>query len=202
MSCSPFDLRDYFVQELPSQQALQVEEHIRQCARCREEMERLTVTQTALLALRDEEVPRRFALSPGLSPETGGWRGWFGAFWNSTPRLGFASACVLAIAVVVYAVAPHSQPALTAGSAVAAVASASGTDVQKQLQAAVDKAVSDLKAQQAQEVQVLVAGYLKQQEEDRQKLKLAADQLAYVDHHEAAIRSAAYRMGPAGGGAQ
>ena len=61
MSCSPFDLRDYFLQELPSPQRLQVEAHVKTCHPCREELERLQLTEAALFSLRDEEIPQRIA---------------------------------------------------------------------------------------------------------------------------------------------
>ena len=48
MSCSPFDLKDYFYQELADPQQRQVEAHIRTCQSCREELERLQLTEAAL----------------------------------------------------------------------------------------------------------------------------------------------------------
>lgn len=202
MSCSPFDLRDYFLREMPRPQALQVEEHVRQCPACRGELDELQRTGTVLMALRDEEIPKRIVLAPDRAPDPPGWRGRLGAFWNSAPRLGFASACVLATAIVVYAMVPRSPRAPVSAGPAPVVASASSTDVQRQIQAAVDRAVNEMKTRQSEEVRTLVAGYLKQQDEDRKRLTLAADELAYVDHHEAATRAKIYRMGPAGGGAQ
>ena len=35
MSCSPFDLKDYFLKELPDPERRQVEGHVRECLRCR-----------------------------------------------------------------------------------------------------------------------------------------------------------------------
>src|ERR1019366_2955446 len=61
MSCSPFDLKDYFLQELPSTQRVQVEAHVKSCLTCREELERLQLTGAALFSLRDEEIPQRIA---------------------------------------------------------------------------------------------------------------------------------------------
>ena len=60
MSCSPFDLRDYILQELTNPQQLQVEAHTKTCTTCREEVERLRATEMALFTLRDEEIPQRF----------------------------------------------------------------------------------------------------------------------------------------------
>ena len=41
MSCSPFDLKEYFLHELPSPQRVQVEAHVNNCLTCREELEGL-----------------------------------------------------------------------------------------------------------------------------------------------------------------
>jgi len=40
MSCSPFDLRDYFFGELPEEERRQVDLHTKGCAVCREELQR------------------------------------------------------------------------------------------------------------------------------------------------------------------
>src|SRR5581483_4437858 len=61
MTCSPFDLRDYFLQELSDPQQRQVEANMKLCQPCREELDRLRVTEAALLCLREEEIPQRIA---------------------------------------------------------------------------------------------------------------------------------------------
>ena len=45
MSCSPFDLRDYLLEELAAGDRREVEKHVRACAGCREELDRLRLTQ-------------------------------------------------------------------------------------------------------------------------------------------------------------
>ena len=44
MSCSPFDLRDYFLKELTDPQQRQVESHVKTCLPCREELDQLRWT--------------------------------------------------------------------------------------------------------------------------------------------------------------
>ncbi len=61
MKCSQFDLKDYVFGELSAVQRKAVDQHIASCATCREELERLTVTQAALATMRDEDPPRRIA---------------------------------------------------------------------------------------------------------------------------------------------
>jgi anti-sigma factor RsiW len=102
MSCSPFDLRDYLFGELAEAERRQVDVHVRSCGGCHEEMERLRITQSTLLELRDEEVPQRigFVSDPVFKPS--GPRRFWQAFWVSGPKLGFASAAMLSAALVIF----------------------------------------------------------------------------------------------------
>ena len=113
MSCSPFDLKDYFLKELPSPQALEVEAHVKTCQACREELDRLHMTQAALFSLRDEEIPQRIAFVSDKVFEPSPWRRGWNAFWGSTARLGFASAAILSAAIFFFAA---TRPAPAPGS--------------------------------------------------------------------------------------
>ncbi len=150
MNCSPFELKDYFLKELPNPQAAQVEAHVRDCPSCREDLERLRLTEAALFSLREEEIPQRIAFvsDPVFEPSTP--RRWWSAFWNSAPRLGFASAAMLSVALVVFAFRPvgagHARPERPA-QIVASAPSLTPADVQRQIQAAVSKAMADSRAE-------------------------------------------------------
>jgi hypothetical protein len=100
MSCSPFDLKDYFLKELTGPQQLQMEVHIHGCRRCGEELERLRLTEAAMFTLRDEEIPQRIAFVSDQVFEPSPWRRWWGALWGSSARLGFAAAAMLSAAIV------------------------------------------------------------------------------------------------------
>ena len=102
MSCSPFDLRDYVLGELAEAERRQMDVHLRGCGSCQEEMERLSVTQSALLALRDEEVPQRIGFVSDPVFEPSGPRRLWRAFWNSGPKLGFAGVAMLSAALVIF----------------------------------------------------------------------------------------------------
>ena len=107
MSCSPYELKDYVFGELAAAERKGVEQHAAACASCREELERLRMTAATLAALPDEEVPRRIAfVSDKVFEPT-----WWQRFWQSAPRLGFASAAMLSLAILVHAflnpAAPH-----------------------------------------------------------------------------------------------
>lgn len=100
MSCAPSDLRDYIFGELAEAEARAVASHVRSCAVCGEELERLRTTQATLLTLREEEIPQRIAFVSDRVWEPSGLRRWWLALWNSGPKLVFASAAMLSIAIV------------------------------------------------------------------------------------------------------
>jgi len=99
MSCSPLDLKDYFLQELPSSQRVKLEAHVKTCLTCHEELERLQLTGAALFSLRDEEIPQRIAFVSDQIFEPSPLRRWLSGFWCSTARLGFASALMLSASI-------------------------------------------------------------------------------------------------------
>ena len=98
MSCSPFDLTDYFFGELSKADGQSVDKHLAGCIGCREELHRLQLTQTALLSVRDEEPPRRIAFVSDKVFEAKWWQ----RMWQSGSKLGFASAALLSAAIVAH----------------------------------------------------------------------------------------------------
>ena len=70
-----------------------MEDHVRGCQSCREELDRLNLTRSALASLEDEEIPRRIAFVSDRVFEPRWWQ----TMWHSGPVMGFASAAVLAI---------------------------------------------------------------------------------------------------------
>jgi len=151
MSCSPFDLRDYFLKELSDPERRQVELHVRSCPPCREELDRLQVTETALFALREEEIPQRIAFVSDKIFEPSPWRRALAGFWNSSARLAFASAAMLSIAVVVYSFS-RPAPAPVVATTTPAPAAVSPATVQQQIEAAVTQAVAQSEARQARKL--------------------------------------------------
>jgi anti-sigma factor RsiW len=130
VSCSPYDLRDYFFGELAPDEQRSVDVHVKTCTECREELEDLRLTQSALLTVRDEEPPRRIAFvsDPIFEPK------WWQRVWSSGARLGFASAAMLSAALLLHAwmlrpVAPLAVQ--VAAAAPAAVATPAAVDIQR-----------------------------------------------------------------------
>jgi anti-sigma factor RsiW len=149
-SCgSAESLRDYAFDELPAAERPAIEQHIRQCSECALELDRLQMTSAALRVIPDREIPQRIAFVSDKVFEPS----WFARFWNSGARLGFASACLLAIALVVSAwhLAGPAQPAVQVP---AVVQSASVS--QAQIDAAVAKAVAQVRQEDAQMIQAAV----------------------------------------------
>ena len=176
MSCSPFDLRDYFLKELTDPQQRQMEAHVKTCAPCREEMERLRVTETALFSLREEEIPQRIAFVSDKVFEPSPWHRWLSSFWGSAARLGFASAAMLSAALVVFSLtrpAPAPLANVTPPAPVTTTATVSQVEIEQRVEAAVQKALGARDQQQVQEARELIG----QMAQTRQRLEWASQEL-------------------------
>ena len=93
---SDIDLKAYFFGELPEDERRRVAAHLETDAAARAELARLEATQSMLGFVQDEELPRRIAfVSDKVFEPT-----WWQRFWASGAQLGFASAALLALAVV------------------------------------------------------------------------------------------------------
>jgi anti-sigma factor RsiW len=183
MSCSPFDLKDYFLQELPSPERVQVEAHVNHCLACREELERLQLTGAALFSLRDEEIPQRIAFVSDQVFEPSPLRRWFTAFWGSTARLGFASALMLSASIFYFAAtrpAPAPGAVATRSPAVTpsmAAVTPTPPDVQQQIQQAVSKAVAEVEARQAERTKQLVADFEQRNDDTLRSVRWMAGEI-------------------------
>jgi hypothetical protein len=147
MSCS-IDLKAYAVEELPKNERGVVEDHVRGCQSCREELERLNLTKSALVSLEDEEIPRRIAFVSDRVFEPRWWQ----RMWHSGPAMGFASAALLAAAIVAHGFArPFAQMAAAPAVDAAGIEQRVEAQVNERMNAAVVKAVSEAQARQSAE---------------------------------------------------
>jgi anti-sigma factor RsiW len=178
MTCSSVDLKAYMLGELPESEKLQVAGHVRECASCGEEVERLSLTHLALVSLRDEEVPRRIAFVSDKVFEPRWWQ----RVWHSGPAMAFASAAVLACAILAHGLVRPIQPmANPAAVDTAAIEQRVEAQVNQRVNAAVSEAVtkavsvavSEDDARQRREIAALLADV--QQKYDLQR---KADMLA------------------------
>lgn len=160
MTCPDFDWKGFVLDELPAPERRRMEEHLNTCAACSHEVESLTLTTTALRRLPVREMPRRisFVSDPVFEPN------WWQRFWSSTPRLGFASAAMLSLAILVHAVvprtAPQSAPAPAPAVASAAVEQQVQAEIARRLPAAVNAAVDARVQTQLQPAMAEFAGKL------------------------------------------
>ncbi len=183
MTCLSVDLKAYMLGELPESEKLQVAGHVRECASCGEEMERLSLTHLALVSLRDEEVPRRIAFVSDKVFEPRWWQ----RVWHSGPAMAFASAAVLACAILAHGFVRPIQPVNQPTVDTAAIEQRVETQVNQRVNAAVSEAVtkavsvavSEDDARQRRETAALLADV--QQKYDLQR---KADMLAVEANFE------------------
>lgn len=150
MSCCEHYLKAYVLGEAPPGERKAVEAHTTSCAACGEELARLSYTCNALAALADEETPRRTAFVSDKVFEPG----WWTRFWSSAPRLGFASAALLAGAIVAHGwMARPAVPPAAPRADVAAIE----RQVAARVDAAVKQAVTDSEARQSARVADAIA---------------------------------------------
>lgn len=164
MTCTQKDsIRDYVLEELAGAERKAVESHLAGCGECAEELAGLRMTTAALRILPDVEIPRRIAFVSDKVFEPSRVARFFGGFWNSAARLGFASACLLAGALVFSAV--HRPMAV--GTEVKAVAAGAA---QVDVDAAVRRAVAQVREEDAKNAKVALAAV--EQKYDRKQRAL------------------------------
>jgi anti-sigma factor RsiW len=140
--CSSLDWKGYALGELDKNARAEAEAHAASCPACREELAATRLTLDALSTLREEEVPRRIAFVSDKVFEPRWWQ----KLWNPT----FASACVVAAAILVHGFVGSTRP------------SADPAEIQARVDRAVTKAVADTEERQAQRFEEVLT-YLQKQ---------------------------------------
>jgi anti-sigma factor RsiW len=163
MSCL-LDLKAYVVGEVTRQGRTEVESHVRGCESCREELDRLNLTRAALVSLEDEEIPRRIAFVSDRVFEPRWWQ----TMWRSGPTMGFASAALLASAILVHGF--EARPAAP-GVDQAQIEQRVNASVAK----SVTKAVSEAEAKQAADFAKVLNATQRQRESDLATFQQAAE---------------------------
>jgi anti-sigma factor RsiW len=143
------DLRDYvFDEQFPQDERRAMEQHLATCGNCAQELDRLTLTSAALRTLPDREIPQRIAFVSDRVFEPSAFR----RLWSSGARMGFASACVLSAALIVSAW--HFSSTYRPAEVRTAVRTASVS--QDEINAAVAKAVAQVRTEDAQMIQAAI----------------------------------------------
>jgi hypothetical protein len=158
-------LRDYALDELPAGERPGMEQHIAVCGDCAAELDQLRVTTAVLRVLPDREIPQRIAFVSDKIFQPSPLARFFGGFWNSAARLGFASACVLGGALIIAAY--HRPAQAPAQREVRTVVQT--TDVSKQIHDAVALAVAKIRAEDAR---MLSASDMKHDKEHRELMEV------------------------------
>jgi len=159
-----FDVKGYLLGELDEADRRVVEEHVAICQECREELDRLRLTEAAMLTVRDVEIPKRIAFVSDKIFEPKWWQ----RLWQSGPRLGFASALVLAVAIVAHG---FLQPPPVKGPEplnTAEVARMVEKEVSARVTAAVEQAVAETERRQEERTAKLLSAAELRFEEQRQ----------------------------------
>jgi len=160
-------LEAYVLGELPEAERLEVDRYLASNPEAALEVERLRIVTTALQRLPEEEPPRRIAFVSDKVFEPK----WYQRLWDSGPRLAFLSAALLAMAIVAHGfiTAPKASTTVVAG--------VSKEEVAQQVEAAVTKAVAQVRAESEAKSQVVVAAAL-QKAEKQFSFDRAADRAA------------------------
>ncbi|MGB9605569.1 MAG: anti-sigma factor family protein [Bryobacteraceae bacterium] len=171
MNCADVDLKAYLLGELDQNRRDQVRGHVAACTACREELERLQTTRAALLALREEEIPRRIAFVSDPVFERRCWQ----RLLAPGPRWAFASALVLALAIMAHGW--FQRPAAPVAQVdTAAIEQRLRAEFKRQLESAVREAVARAEARQQEHVRQAVAAAQRQWEFQRKADMLAVEE--------------------------
>jgi anti-sigma factor RsiW len=157
-TCSQAEaLRDYAFDELAAGDRRAMEQHIAGCPDCAGELDQLRVTTAALRSLPDCEIPRRIAFVSDKVFSPSPVARFFNGLWNSTARLGFLSACAIAVALIVSA---YHRPAEIRIDA----------NITKQVNDAVTRAVAQVRIEDAQSTKVLLETINRDHQREHQAL--------------------------------
>jgi hypothetical protein len=174
MSCSSVDLKAYFLGEVTRAEKSSVDDHVRACQSCREELDRLKVTDAALRSLPDEEAPQRIAFVSDKVFEPR----WYETIWRSGPAMGFASAALLAAAILAHGFARSGAPAVAPTINTAQIEQRIENEVNARLDTSVAKAVSATEARETERMASMLDAAEKRFESKRQADLAAVQQVA------------------------
>jgi hypothetical protein len=141
-----------------------MEQHLSACPACRREVEALGLTLVAIRRLPQQPIPRRFAFVSDPVFELPWWK----RMWRMpAPAWGFASALVVALAILLHGqMAPPPAPA-SARTDARAIEQAVQAELERRLPAAVEAAVRQQLAPAAARMELRLAEFEKRMEARR-----------------------------------
>jgi hypothetical protein len=169
-------LRDYAFDELAGDELRSMEQHIATCSDCAADLNRLRLTTVALRALPDREIPQRIAFVSDKVFHPSPVARFFRDFWNSAARLGFASAVLLAAALIVSAYhrpSPVQMAGPGGGVSLDAVNQLVKQTVSLQVNDAVAKAVAQARAEDERFTKAALENAERRHEEENRAFTVA-----------------------------
>lgn len=170
MNITSDELKDYVFGELDGAGRRAVETACAADPALRDELARLQVTQSALFSLREEELPRRIAFVSDKVFEPKWWQVWL----NSGPRMAFASAVLLAAAIVFHGAAGQAAGPMAPAAATvdqAAFEKRIAEEVSRVLPAALARAEQQHRTQLASAIKEAEGKYQKMRQEDQMNME-------------------------------
>jgi len=186
-------LRDYAFGELSADRQPELEQHLGVCGECALELDRLRLTTAALRTLPDRELPQRIAFVSDKVFEPSAVSRFFGGFWNSAARLGFASACVLGAALIVsaYHRPVEVRTVVQRGNAQTGNAQTANADVSKEINDAVTRAVAQVRVEDAREIEAVGHKY---EQEYQERMATVAENFALLQKRVGTSLIASYDL--------
>jgi anti-sigma factor RsiW len=167
--CQAIDLKAYVFGEASPGDRRVIEQHLSLCPDCQEQLDRLSLTQTALRALPEEEIPRRIAFVSDKVFEPR----WYHSIWD-WPKVALASAGMLSAAILMHA---YSSSPVIVDRRVASPPAVVSTSV---VEAAVTKAMAEADKRHRRELAAAVSAA--EQRLEQQHLETMATVRAQVEY--------------------
>lgn len=186
MSCSSVDIKGYFLGEVSRAEKAVVDDHLRACESCREELDRLKLTDTALRSLVEEDAPQRIAFVSDKVFEPR----WYQTIWRSGPAMGFASSALLAGAILAhgFSLRAPAQPA-------AAVPVVDTAQIEQRIEREVNIRLEAALVKQREETAKLLNAAEARYQEERRLDRAGVEQVAqYLKNKTAQLMVAANRV--------
>lgn len=163
MPCADYDWKGFVLQEIPPAERRRMEEHLRSCSACRQEVEALGLTIVAVRQLPQQPIPRRLAFVSDPVFELPWWK----RLWRMpAPAWGFAAACVVAAAIFAHGLITPPPP-VTARYDPAVIEKAVQAELERQLPARLEAAVRTQIAPAMTQLETRLASFEQRVENDR-----------------------------------
>lgn len=163
MACAGYDWKGFVLQETVPEERRRMEEHLKSCAACREEVEALGLTLVAVRRLPRQPVPRRLAFVSDPVFELPWWK----RMWRTAaPAWGFAGALVIAGAIFAHGLL-WPPPAPVARVDAAEVERLVQAELERQIPARLEAAVKARIAPAAERLEARLAAFEQRVEQKR-----------------------------------